>query len=78
MKYIIKTIFKLHILIFKYPCRSNIRLALEQPGYVYDLDWRVGMLYVCGESLGSISDWVYLEKQEVIGILNNLAVRVVI
>jgi len=75
---IVKTIFKLHTLLFKYPCRSNVRLVLEQSIYIHDLEWRVGMLYVCGESLESISDWVYLEKQEVIDILNNLAVRVVI
>jgi hypothetical protein len=75
---IIKTIFKLHILIFKYPCRSNIRLALEQPGHIYDLDWRVGMLYVCGESLDSIADWLYLEKDDVISVLNKLAKKAVI
>ena len=73
---IIKTIFKLHIFIFKYPCRSNIRLVLEQSPYIYDLDWRVGMLYVCGESIEGISDWTYLEKEEIISILNKLAVRV--
>jgi len=75
---IIRTIFKLHIFIFKYPCRSNIRLVLERSGYVYDLDWRVGMLYVCGESLDSISDWLYLEKHEVINTLNRLSKKVVI
>jgi hypothetical protein len=75
---IIKTIFKLHILIFKYPCRSNIRLVLEQSAYIYDLDWRVGMLYVCGESLDSIADWLYLEKDDVISVLNKLAKKAVI
>lgn len=69
---IIKTIFKLHILLFKYPCRSNVRLAIEQ-STAYDLDWRVGMLFVCGESIESISDWTYLEKEEIISILNKLA-----
>jgi len=69
---IIKTIFKLHILLFKYPCRSNIRLAIEE-SVVYDLNWRVGMLFVCGESIEGISDWTYLEKEEIISILNKLA-----
>ena len=69
---IIKTIFKLHILLFKYPCRSNVRLAIEN-SVVYDLNWRVGMLFVCGESIEGISDWTYLEKEEIISILNKLA-----
>ena len=69
---IIKTIFKLHILLFKYPCRSNVRLAIEE-SVVYDLNWRVGMLFVCGESIEGISDWTYLEKEEIISILNKLA-----
>jgi hypothetical protein len=69
---IIKTIFKLHILLFKYPCRSNVRLAIEN-SVGYDLNWRVGMLFVCGESIEGISDWTYLEKEEIISILNKLA-----
>ena len=75
---IIKTIFKLHILLYKYPCRSNVRLALEQSTYTSSLPWRIGMLFVCGESIESISDWMYLEKEEVISILNDLAKEVVI
>jgi hypothetical protein len=50
--------------------------VLEQSPYIYDLDWRVGMLYVCGESIEGISDWTYLEKEEIISILNKLAERV--
>lgn len=73
---IIKTIFKLHILLFKYPCRSNIRLALERSPHTSSLSWRVGMLFVCGESIESISDWTYLEKEDVILILNKLAKEV--
>lgn len=75
---IIKTIFKLHILLFKYPCRSNVRLAIEQSIYTSSLPWRIGMLFVCGESIESIADWMYLEREEVILILNELVKEVVI
>lgn len=69
---IIKFIFKLHIMLFKYPCKSNVRLALENLIYVRSLSDRVGMLFICGESIESIADWLYLEKHEVIQILNDL------
>lgn len=71
MKFVINTIFKLHILIYRYPCRSHIRLSIEDM-FSYDLLWRVGMLYVCGEGIKSISEWFQLTEEEVVEILNDL------
>lgn len=70
---IVKTIFKIHRVLFRYPCRSNVRLALEQNQYTYDLSWRVGMLYICGESIANISEWVSMDESAVISTLNKLA-----
>lgn len=70
---IIKTVFKIHRIIFNYPCRSNIRLALEQKQYTYDLSWRVGMLYICGESITAISEWTSMDEKDIIIILNKLS-----
>lgn len=74
---IIKTVFKIHRFIFRKPSKSNVRMALEQKQYMYDLSWRVGMLYVCGESVEGISEWLSLEEKDIIKILNKLADEVV-
>lgn len=71
MKTIINTVFKAHILLFKYPSRSHVRISIQN-NFLYDLGWRVGMLYVCGEDLNSISEWFSISKEEVKSILNEL------
>lgn len=70
---IIKTVFKIHRLIFRKPSKSNVRMALEQKQYMYDLSWRVGMLYICGESVEGISEWLSVEEKDIINMLNKLA-----
>lgn len=77
MKKIVKLIFKIHRFIFRVPSKANVRIALEQKQYMYDLSWRVGMLYVCGESITVISEWVSMEESEIVKILNKLADEVV-
>jgi hypothetical protein len=72
MKTITNFVFKTHIKIFGYPCRYHIRLAIQN-NLVYNLAWRVGMLYVCQESISSIADWHSISSKEVKKLLNGLA-----
>ena len=76
MKIIAKVIFKIHKLIFKYPTRSEIRLVIEGESISMGLDWYIGMLYICGESIEEISLWTALDKKVIIETLNQMAKRV--
>jgi hypothetical protein len=71
MKKIINLIFKIHIKLFKIPCRAHVRLAVEN-SYAYNSSWRIGMLYVCGENPAAIAEWMCTDKKEVIQILNEV------
>jgi hypothetical protein len=76
MKKIANLIFKIHLSLFKYPCKSHARLALQRT-YVYDLEWNIGMLYVCGDDIKSISDWFNIDEKEIKLHLCNLVEGVV-
>ncbi len=71
MKKIINLIFKIHINLFKIPCRAHVRVAIEN-NYTYNKSWRVGMLYVCGENPGAIAEWMATDESKVIQILNEM------
>ena len=73
MKTIINIIFKTHIELFGIPCRSHVRIAIENNYIIgYNKSWRIGMLYVCGENLGAIAEWMCTNKKEVIQVLNEV------
>lgn len=65
MKTIAKFVFKVHRLIYGYPCRSEVRLSMEDDLFGYGLTWYVGMLYICDESISDISEWMDLSEKEV-------------
>jgi hypothetical protein len=69
MKSIAKVVFKIHRLIYKYPCRSEVRLALDSTDSL-GKNWFICMLYVCEENIYTIADWVSLTEEEVIKELN--------
>lgn len=70
MKTIAKFIFKSHRVIFKHPCRSEVRLALEDSGFSSGLTWYAAMLYICGESIPDIAEWLSMSEEEVKHSLN--------
>lgn len=69
---IIKVIFYLHRLIYRYPCRSEVRLKLEnkKQSFSYNLTYSACVLYICNESLEEIADWLGIEKDAVKEVLN--------
>ena len=70
---IAKFLFKLHRLVYKYPCKSEVRLALEKSGdYFYTLTSTVTMLYLCGESVSEISQWTGFSEKQIKDELNEL------
>ena len=74
MKIIIKLVFKIHRLIYKYTTISEIRLALNEiPFTAFDLTETVGMLYVCNSTVADVADWLSMDEKEVIRRLNILA-----
>lgn len=76
MKLLAKLVFKIHKLIYGYPTKSEIRLVLEDEVYQGGLTWYVGMLYVCGESIDEICNWMGMTREEVIKKLNETAKKV--
>lgn len=73
MRKIANIIFKIHIFLFGYPCRSQIRLALEDKNcHYFGLVPTIAMLYICGEGIDGISDWTGLDKKEVKELLNDI------
>jgi hypothetical protein len=65
MKTIARFIFKLHRVIFKYPCRSEVRLALQYTGFSSGLTWYAAMLYICDEKISDIADWLDMPESQV-------------
>jgi hypothetical protein len=74
MKAIATFVFKVHRFIYKYPTKSEIRLALNVIPYSkFDLTETVGMLYICNSSVEEVADWLNMDEKEVIRRLNILA-----
>jgi len=70
---LVKLIFKLHKFIYKYPCKSEVRLVLEQTkNHPYGLTYFVSILYTCGESIENISEWIGVDEDKVKQVLNEL------
>ena len=68
---IARLIFKLHRMVYGYPCKSEVRLALElELFHNYGLTYSAAMLYICGEDLDEIADWLGISRKQVIDILN--------
>lgn len=72
MKTIAKIIFRIHRKIYKYPTKTEIRLALQDFDYDLDIDWYIGMLYLCGDSINYISRDFEITEEEVKLKLNQL------
>lgn len=73
MKFIAKIIFKIHRKIYGYPCRSEVRLAVEFNDLsLFGLTSTVGMLYICGQDLDGIQEWTSLSKEQIKEELNDL------
>ena len=74
MKAIATFVFKVHRLIYKYPTKSEVRLALNVIPYSkFDLTETVGMLYICNSTVEEVADWLNMDEKEVIRRLNILA-----
>lgn len=77
MSVIARLVFKIHRLIYKYPTRSEIRLALQAvPISRFDLTKTVGMLYLCESSIAEVGEWFNMSEKEVVKRLNSLAEEV--
>lgn len=73
MKVIARIIFKIHRLVYKYPCRSEVRLGLDNHMQLGGLTYFVGMMYICNENLDSIANAMSLDKDQVKFCLNKIA-----
>lgn len=73
MKIIARLVFKIHRLVYKYPCKSEVRLGLDNHFQFGGLTYFVGMLYICSESLDDIANSLFLNKEEVKYHLNKIA-----
>jgi len=68
-----KLVFKIYRAMFKYPCRSEVRLALQKSqNHHYGLTYIADILYICGEDIPSISEWLGVAEDKVKEILNAL------
>jgi hypothetical protein len=74
MKTIAKLVFKIHRFIYKYPTKTEVRLALNAiPFTRFDLTETVGMLYICDSKVKKVAEWLSMNEEEVIKRLNILA-----
>lgn len=78
IKKIAKIIFSLHRLIYKYPCRSEVRLGLDKYSYNGGLTWYIGMLYICEEKMEDICTWLDISEEDAKFHLNKIAKGVVL
>lgn len=70
---LVKLIFKLHKFIYKYPCKSEVRLVLEQTkNHPYNLTYSAAVLYICGESVYEISEWFGVDEAAIVDALNTI------
>lgn len=73
MKFIANIVFKIHRKIYGYPCRSEVRLAVEFNDLsLFGLTSVVGMLYICGQDLEGIEEWTALSRERIKEELNDL------
>lgn len=72
MKKIAKVLFKIHRFIYKYPTRSEIRLALETSDFI-DTNWYICMLYICDEPIDEIARLIDISEDKVKERLNQAA-----
>lgn len=61
---------------YGYPSRGHIRDALHGGISSSGILWRVGMLYVCGQSIQEIANSVEIPKERVKMVLNSLVMGV--
>lgn len=71
-----KWLYYLHSRIYGYPSRGHVKLALQQDLANTSFKWRLGMLYVCGESIDEIAKHFTIPKGRVIMTLNVLVLGV--
>jgi len=72
----IKALFWAHKKIYGYPCRHHVRLALSQDLISDSFNWRIGMLYVCGEEVSSIAKHMEVSRDTIRHILIMLTLGV--
>jgi hypothetical protein len=78
MKNIINYIFKMHLKIFKFPCRMHSKYALYKKSKVpVNLLWRCSMLYVCDLGIDEIARWLEISEEEVKNNLKNFTEGVI-
>ena len=62
--------------LYGYPCRGHVKLALQQDLANTSFKWRLGMLYVCGESVEEIAKHLEIPRERVRMTLNILVLGV--
>lgn len=73
MNKIHRLVFKIHRKLFGYPMRSEIRLAFNEHSLgMLSIESTVALVYICGESIEDVSEWLKIEESEVKSILNTI------
>jgi hypothetical protein len=72
----LKLFYYIHKRLYGYPSRGHVRLALQQDLANNSFKWRIGMLYVCGESLEEIAKHFSVPRERVRMTLNILVLGV--
>lgn len=73
MKKIAKFVFKIHRKMFGYPMISEVRLCMDTSFFgMFSMDFNIGLLYICGESIDDIAECLRLEECEVKRRLNRI------
>lgn len=68
----IKLIYKIHVLIFGYPSRSEVRDAMNYKTYITRQEYDIGILYICGISIKETAIWLNISEDNIIKILNSI------
>ena len=69
----VKIIFKIYRLIFRRPCRSEVRLVLDNmKAPPYNLTYSAAVLYIFGESVYEISEWFGVDEAAIVDALNKI------
>jgi hypothetical protein len=71
-----RLIHYLHKRIYGYPSRGHVRLALQQNLANNSFKWRLGMLYVCGESVEELAKHFTIPRERVRMTLNVIVLGV--
>jgi hypothetical protein len=73
MKKIAKLVFKIHRLIYGYPCRSEVRLAIElDDEFFFGLTSLAGVMYAYGKDFNTIEEDTDLSKEMIKEELNEI------